>query len=233
MPVTHNETATKNTHPHSAVCDRPGCEWRTAHSEYDQAVRILDTHPCPHLTLKRTYMTGVMDERGVEYTPPNRGKSLAEKAWDMLDSKIDELMKRDFQGTESASVIQGWCQALCWTIHTWTPHWYPTPEHVKAEAAKRREIRLGNQEFSPTPGYQYNPMPPTHKDFARVNKQAYMPSELANEQAKATKKAASTGGQTIKPEDITLIKQAFEMFGDADEVARVLKIDINIVKSHI
>lgn len=175
-------------------------------------------------------MTGVMDERGMEYTPPNRGKSLAEQAWDKLDDCIDELMGGVFPPEYTADVVKGWCQALSWTIHSWTPHWYPSPDHVKAEAAKRREIRLGEREFTPTPGYQYNPMPTSHKDFARVNKTAYMPLEAAKDQATQSKPKAT---KAVKPEDVVMIKQAMEMFGDVDEVARVLGIDVNVVKSHI
>jgi hypothetical protein len=179
-------------------------------------------------------MTGVVDERGVEYTPPNRGKSLAETAWDELDKRIDSLMAA-FAADDKPTIQleQGWCQALCWTIHTWTPHWYKTPDDVKAEAAKRREIRLGQREFSPTPGYQYNPMPPSHKDFARVNKKAYMPDEAAKDEQAAATPARKTTQKAPSAEDIALIKQAMEMFGDVEEVARMLNMDVNIVKSYV
>jgi hypothetical protein len=177
-------------------------------------------------------MTGVVDERGVEYTPPSRGKSLAENAWDELDKHIDSLMAAFAADDKPTMQLeQGWCQALCWTIHTWTPHYYKTPDEVKAHAAVRREIRLGQRDFEPTPGYQYNPMPPSHKDFARINKKAYMPSEAAKDEAAAATPARKTGPKPPTEEQIKLIKQAMDMFGDADEVSRVLNIDVNIVKS--
>lgn len=179
-------------------------------------------------------MTGVVDERGVEYTPPNRGKTVAEQAWDQLDAHINQLLHAlESDEQADAQVEQGWCQALCWVIHTWTPHYYKTPDAVKLEAAKRREIRTGVRDFEPTPGYQYNPMPPSHKDFARINKQAYMPTEAAKDEATPVRKAAQPRTKTIKPEDIKLIKEAMAMFNDVDEVARILNIDINVVKSHV
>lgn len=189
-------------------------------------------------------MTGVVDERGVEYTPPNRGKTLAESAWDKLDGVFDEFMglqarfvtdgKNDSPLLLQMENLKGWCQGLAWTIHMWTPHYYKTPDDVTREAVKRREIRLGQRDFEPTPGYQYNPMPPSHRDFARINKKAYMPGEAAKDEAReAEQRATQNKAKAVSPADIKLIKDAYAMFNDADEVARILSIDVNVVKSHI
>lgn len=229
MSVTHNQTATRTTHPHSVHCDRLGCEWRTAHSTMEEAVRIEATHPCPHKILRRSYMTGVLDERGQEYTPPNRGKTLAEQAWDMLDSKIDELMDGgEHPDTPEGKLLVGWCQALCWTIHAWSPHWYATPDDVKFEASQRRAIRQGELDWRPTPGYQYNPMPVSHKEYARINKEVYTPKD-AGTGTEAVKKVAAA---KVKPEDIETIKTGLKTGFTVQELSRMLNYPEALIQSY-
>jgi hypothetical protein len=228
MPVTHNQTATKNTHPHSVYCDRPGCEWRTAHRTEEEAVRIEATHPCPHKLLKRSYMTGVVDERGQEYTPPNHGQTVVEKAWDRLDEMFDKLINPDYIEDDQAW-LKGWCQALAWTIHTWAPHWYREVDDVTRQAVKRRQMRVGEIPWEPTPGYQYNPMPMSHQEYARVHKQAYTPKD-AGTGTEAVKKVAAA---KLKPQDIQTIKDGLKNGFTVEDLAHMLQIPENVVKSYV
>lgn len=231
MSVTRNLTATKNTHPHSVHCEKPGCEWRTAHSSYEVAVRTDATHPCPYSLIKRKYMTGINDERGIEYTKPSLGKSLMEEAFDELDAHFETLMTTTNEAVKQVNT--GWCQALAWTIHHWAKHWYPTVEDVTRQVMKRRDMRLGVIEWSPTPGYKYNPMPVTHADFPRINRETYMPGEASKGQT-ATKKVAAKKAAEHKttPEEIEAIKSGLEMGVDPDDLAKMLQIPVNIVKSY-
>lgn len=226
MATEPNTSATKNTHPHVYACDNPKCYLRLAiRSEADAPVE----HACPYDPLKRKYMTGVMDERGVEYTKPNLGQSLIEKAWDELDAHLDLLMTTTNEAAKHTNT--GWCQALAWTIYTWCSHWFPTVEDVTREAVKRRQIRLGEIEFSKTPGYQWNPMPGDHPEYPRVHKEAY--SGGKGSPSPAQKVMPKKVKPSITQAEIDTIKQAMEMFKDADEVARILNIDVNVVKSYV
>lgn len=176
-------------------------------------------------------MTGIMDERGVEYTKPSLGKSLAEEAFDELDAHFEILMTTSDPAVKQTQI--GWCQALAWTIHRWASHWYKTPDDVTRECMKRRDIKLGVVEWSPTPGYKYNPMPVSHRDYARINKETYMPGTESKAQVAtarvATKKAAA---YKVTPEDVEAIKSGLEMGVDVDELAKMLKIPANVVKSY-
>jgi len=179
-------------------------------------------------------MTGVLDERGQEYTPPNRGKSVAEQAWDLLDQQLDELVRIKAQaekpglpgGPRQIGEVTGWCQALAWTIHTWTPHWYKTVDDVTRQAVKRRQMRLGEIEFEPTPGYQYNPMPVSHREYARINKQAFTPKEVQPAEKPAPKPKA------LGADVIETIKQGLANGFTVEDLSRMLKVPENVVKSY-
>jgi len=151
-----------------------------------------------------------VDERGQQYTPPNHGKTVIEKAWDELDSYLDSLVKAkarskepDFSDDEVRQLHEtiGWCRALAWSIHTWVPHWYRTPDEVTRQAMKRRKMRFGEIEWEPTPGYQYNPIPSSHESLQKPKrphpKQQPLPFTPLSEKDKTAIKTALKNGLRV------------------------------------
>jgi hypothetical protein len=133
--------------------------------------------------LKANYLLDSVDERGQRYTALHMGKSLGENLWDCLDAALDELMEVNgylkVEGVSSErkayllgqqAELKGLCRAFATTLQLAQGNYYADTEAVTREAMKRRKIRLGQQEFEPTPGYQYNPPPVGSKAYAEAQK---------------------------------------------------------------
>lgn len=171
-----------------------------------------------------------VDDRGMQYTKPTHGQSLLEKIWDALDAYLDALQTTPDDGEGNLKLIAGSCKALAWVLHTSMESWYPTVESVTIEAVKRREIRLGEREWSPTPGYQYNPIPKDHPAYQKLNAQSASEPTAARKAAATVRKRAAASYK-MKPGDEEAIKNGLAMGVDAEELAGMLKIPVDIVKS--
>lgn len=156
------------------------------------------------------------DEKGQHYTKPHVGKSIAEKIWDELDQRLEELMTTSPQNQMLRATLQGHCRSLTFSLYLMCQPYYESHDAVTAEAVKRRAIRNGELEWEPTPGYKYNPPPPGTVSLAMARKQTTTP----------TQKAARPK-RTVEPhldeETISGIKHAVNMGFALDDLAKMYK----------
>lgn len=242
MSVISNPSPTKNTHPVVFACDKPGCWWRSAHRDNDSAVIAEMGHPCPYDNLKRSYIMSEKDERGIPYTKPTLGKSLAEKTWDELDSKFELLMMSKEGDRKDIEHYTGWCRALAWTLQKMCSPYYATVEDVTRQAVKRRQMRLGEVEWEPTPGYAYNPPPVGSTAYQKLNTNGGEPMPAAAK--KSAPRQPRQPSQPTKPvlsdpvlsdpvlsdKDKQAIESGLQMGMSPEELARILNIPVDTVK---
>lgn len=178
-------------------CLEPGCYWNTHHeteSDYKQAKEIHDKR-CPVSGVNNIF-THERDERGMAYTKPHVGKSLAEQLWDKLDSITADLMDGTSVNTE---YNKGMGRAYADAVFLMCKPYYKDSDAVVKQSVKRAKMKKGTVEWEPTPGYRYNPPPPG----SRVEKK-YLKHELPKPVVKARKKATSPA---VTSETATAIKK--------------------------
>lgn len=94
----------------------------------------------------------------IEYTPPNQGKSLAEKVWDRLDEVVQEILAAKRVNT-SCVLATVRAEELAWTLVLMCQPYYADTEAVSREAGRRAKMKEGSIAWVRTPGYRYNPDP--------------------------------------------------------------------------
>jgi hypothetical protein len=200
------------------------------------------------LKLNANYLLDSVDERGQRYTALHMGKSLGEQLWDCLDAAFDELSAvNDYLKVDGVSgerlahllseqtELKGACRAFAITLQLAQSNYYADVKSVTREAMKRRAIRLGQREFEPTPGYQYNPPPVGSKAYAEAQKRM---SGDGPKKARSTadKRKASTGPakaeKSFTQEQINGIINARDtkMF-TVEQLAQTFKVSPDYIRS--
>lgn len=93
-----------------------------------------------------------------EYTPPNQGKSIAEKIWDRLDLVVAEILAAK-KANSSCVLATIRAEELAWVLVLVCQPYYADTEAVSREAGKRAKMKEGSIAWVRTPGYRYNPPP--------------------------------------------------------------------------
>jgi hypothetical protein len=92
------------------------------------------------------------------FTPPNHGKSIAEKVWDLLDETVAKIHQAKADNTSYVLPTMR-ANTLAECIVLMCQPYYADVRAVSMEAGRRHKMAEGSLGWEPTPGYRYNPAP--------------------------------------------------------------------------
>lgn len=148
--------------PYVASCDEGACFYVVSAATDHEAYAALAGHQCPHTDTLSVF---------------SKLTNVQAKMWAALDSVVDGIMlarSGDPASIEKLEFRKGLAHGLAMAI-AGMQSYMPTEKDVSREAARRYKMRIGEIEYSRTPGDRYDPLrdgvrqPEEDRWQARVN----------------------------------------------------------------
>lgn len=155
-------------------------------------------------------------------------KSIIEKLWDELDETVSLIQANPMQTEGERRYAQG----LAFALSLMVVPYFTTVQGVSKEALRRYKMRVGELEFEPTPGYNYNPIPaedntrePHSPEYAAALAAARSDAAAARARAEAATPARSRAlaGRSFTDKERAAILNARGAGFSDDQLAKVYK----------
>jgi hypothetical protein len=206
--------------PWIADCPVKFCYFIVSSRTYRDAERDLIWHlerTCPMGTKTNEFIEGEVDEKGQPYTRLTIGKSITEKLWDELDEVMDTIKTQPLE----AEMQRWYARGLTFALQLMLSLYYPDSQAIAREAAKRWRIKNNQQEFSPTPGYKYNPPPPGSNAYSKGIQQEDTPLVETNKGRTKTRNTRAKAKKELTDQEVMSIRTMFQNGFDAQSLANV------------
>lgn len=220
MQILQGPLYTDPRFPFRFDCPKYDCYYGASFESEEMRAYWIEHHPCQKT--KRNYVMDETDEKGMPYTIPTHGKSIAEKIWDMLDVSLRQLYAEQ---PNNDAWNKARCGALADVLVIFASPYYPDAASVTREAVKRNKIQKGEIPWEPTPGYRYNPPIPGSEPYKRAMAKQLPPRETKT--STAAKKAAAV---TLSPAVVQSIQMGFTMGMSAEELSQAYSVPISVVQ---
>jgi len=202
-------------HPFLAICEKDECTYRTCADSVEDAEVQLAEHACPR--------------KGTDNM--TWGKSILEKAWDMLDQEVDQIMAVRDRGAEITEGMKANSRGKAEILALFMHPYFENADDISREAMRRYKSRLAGEEcITPGVGAGRLILPEGARKEA-IGKP--VPSTIPDAQPAQPRRPAPPAAKKHKltDEEVAIIKERLEGGFPVDMLAAAYEVTPAIIRS--